>query len=188
MKLRRMGGQFGSHLRIADKLYMNVAKNAKITIGNNFTFTSGGGHNPITSNIHGYLKMNDGAELKIGNNSGISSATLWIKERITIGNNVLIGGGNLIMDTDCHSLDYMQRGARGGHDDQGRSIDQLNAKHAPIVIEDDVLIGARCIILKGVTIGARSVIGAGSVVTQSIPPDSIAAGNPCKVIKKINRK
>lgn len=53
----------------------------------------------------------------------------------------------------------------------------------PIVIEDDVLIGARSIVLKGVTIGARSVIGAGSVVVKDIPADCIAAGNPCKVIK-----
>ena len=54
-------------------------------------------------------------------------------------------------------------------------------------IEDDVLIGTRCIILKGVIIGARTVIGSGSVVTKSIPADCIAAGNPCKVIKYIER-
>lgn len=59
----------------------------------------------------------------------------------------------------------------------------MTAKSKPIVIEDDVMIGTRCIILKGVTIGARSVIGSGSVVTKSIPADSIAAGNPCRVIR-----
>lgn len=63
-------------------------------------------------------------------------------------------------------------------------MDSRYARSAPIVIEDDVLIGTGCIVLKGVTIGARSVIGAGSVVTRSIPEDSIAAGNPCKVIQK----
>ena len=47
------------------------------------------------------------------------------------------------------------------------------------------MIGTRCIILKGVTIGARSIIGSGSIVTKSIPSDCIAAGNPCKVIKYI---
>ena len=66
------------------------------------------------------------------------------------------------------------------------NIDSPNAHSQPIVIEDDVLIGTRCIILKGVTIGARSVIGAGSVVTKSIPEDCIAAGNPCKVIRCIS--
>ena len=54
-----------------------------------------------------------------------------------------------------------------------------------VIIEDNVLIGKRCIILKGVTIGARSIIGSGSVVTKSIPADCIAAGNPCKVIKQL---
>lgn len=187
LKLRRMGAQFGSHLRVADKLYMEVAKNAKISIGRNFTFRSEGGYNPITSNIRGYLRMDDGAVLIVGDNCGMSSTSIWIKERITIGNNVLFGGGILIMDNDCHSLDYMQRGMRGGCDNEGGFVDAMNAKRAPITIEDDVLIGARSIILKGVTVGARSVIGAGSVVTHSIPPDCIAAGNPCKVIKMINQ-
>ena len=53
---------------------------------------------------------------------------------------------------------------------------------------DDVWIGARCIILKGVTIGERSVIGAGSVVVSDIPADCIAAGNPCKVIRSISNE
>lgn len=64
--------------------------------------------------------------------------------------------------------------------------DSLTAASAPIVIKDDVLIGTRCIILKGVTIGARSIIAAGSIVTKSIPADCIAGGNPCKVIRKID--
>jgi acetyltransferase-like isoleucine patch superfamily enzyme len=56
---------------------------------------------------------------------------------------------------------------------------------APVTIEDDVWIGAQCIILKGVTIGARSIIGAGSVVTKDIPADCVAAGNPCRIIKEL---
>lgn len=56
---------------------------------------------------------------------------------------------------------------------------------APIVIEDDVWVGAHSFILKGVTIGARSIIGAGSVVTKNIPADCVAAGNPCRVIKNL---
>lgn len=66
--------------------------------------------------------------------------------------------------------------------------DGANKINSPIVIEDDVLIGVRCVILKGVTIGARSIIGAGSIVTKSIPADCIAAGNPAKVVKYINRE
>ena len=106
-------------------------------------------------------------------------------EKIIIGDNVRIGGDCIIMDTDAHNLDYKIRTSRKTNEN-GESIDVLSAKSKPIIIENDVLIGTRCIILKGVTIGARSIIGSGSVVTKSIPADCIAAGNPCKVIKYIN--
>ena len=79
-----------------------------------------------------------------------------------------------MIDTDCHPIDYSVR----------RNSNEGTCS-APIVIEDDVWIGAQSIVLKGVTIGARSIIGAGSVVTKSIPADCIAAGNPCKVIRTI---
>lgn len=55
----------------------------------------------------------------------------------------------------------------------------------PIVIEDDVFIGANCLILKGVTIGARSIVAAGSVVTRSVPADCIVGGNPARIIKRL---
>ncbi|OGM31314.1 hypothetical protein A2803_03930 [Candidatus Woesebacteria bacterium RIFCSPHIGHO2_01_FULL_44_21] len=67
------------------------------------------------------------------------------------------------------------------HDPQNFNI--VRAK--PITIGKNVWITTRCIILGGVTIGDNSVIGAGSVVTSDIPPKSFAAGNPCKVVKKI---
>ena len=56
----------------------------------------------------------------------------------------------------------------------------------PIKIEDGVWIGGGAILLPGVTIGRNSIIGAGSVVTRSIPPDCIAVGNPCRVIRKLS--
>ena len=65
------------------------------------------------------------------------------------------------------------------------SVDKLHKVDSEVIIEDDVFIGMNTIILKGVTIGARSIIGAGSVITKSIPSDCIAAGNPAKVIKRI---
>lgn len=58
--------------------------------------------------------------------------------------------------------------------------------HLPVTIEDGCWVGGGVIILPGVTIGKGSVIGAGSVVTKSIPADCLAAGNPCKIIRKIN--
>lgn len=144
----------------------------EISIGDNFYFSSGNGVNPIAGNSQGAVYVESGACLKIGDNVGMSSTRMWVHEGVVIGDNVKIGACVLITDTDAHPMDYMAR----------RTTNE-GTKSAPIVIEDDVWIGAHTIILKGVTIGARSVIGAGSVVTRSIPADSVAAGNPCRVIK-----
>ena len=109
----------------------------------------------------------------------MSSTVLWAKVGITIGDRVTVGANTVILDSDCHSLNHLDRWTEN---------DMKNCKCKPIVIEDDVLIGTGSYILKGAHIGARSIIGAGSVVTSNIPADSIAAGNPARVIRKINQK
>lgn len=154
---------------------VHITGSGRITIGDNFIMTSGEYINPISSNIQGCFYTDDPeAIISIGDNVGMSSTHIWIHKGLTIGNNVKIGANVLFMDTDCHPLDYYVR--RTSND---------GTYSAPIIIEDDVWIGAHSIVLKGVTIGARSVIGAGSVVTKSIPADCIAAGNPCKVIRTL---
>lgn len=137
-------------------------------------FSSGDAVNPIGSNLQGAIYVEGGASLTIGNDVGMSSTRMWIHDSIKIGDHVKIGGCVLMTDTDAHPIDFNVR----------RSSNK-GTKSALIVIEDDVWIGAHCIILKGVTIGARSIIGAGSVVTKSIPADCVAGGNPCRVIKNL---
>ena len=120
------------------------------------------------------------AELTIGDHTGISQTSIWCKSRITIGNHVDIGAGCLIFDSNFHSLDWNERSDR---------IEGVSkAINKPVTIGDNCFIGCRCIICKGVHIGPRSIIAAGSVVTKSIPADCIAGGNPCKVIRynKVN--
>jgi len=92
--------------------------------------------------------------------------------RVDIGDGVLIGP-NVQIYTATHPLDWKIR-------DKGLE----NAK--PVSIGSHVWIGGAAIILPGVSIGDRSVIGAGSVVTKDIPSDVLAAGNPCKVIRHLN--
>ena len=172
--LKAHGVVFGKNIQIPSKVLWLI-RGARITIGDNFYLSSGNGVNPIASNLQADVYVEPGATLTIGNNVGMSSTRLWIHESARIGTNVKIGGCVLITDTDAHPMDYMAR----------RSSNE-GTKSAPVVIEDDVWVGAHCIILKGVTIGARSIIGAGSVVTKSIPADCVAAGNPCRVIKSLN--
>lgn len=90
-----------------------------------------------------------------------------------IGNNVLIGSGCVICDSDAHPIHPSER--------QNHEL----TKSSPIIIGNDVFIGARSIILKGVTIGEGAVIGAGSVVTKDVPSMCVYAGNPAILIKKM---
>lgn len=166
-----------------NKVYITGYKTGKITIGDDFHFTSGDGINPICRNIRGCIHRGSPmAVISIGDHVGMSSPCIWINECLTIGNNVNIGGNCMILDTDVHQLDYL---VRRGDKDANLDAPTTTVQCAPVTIEDDVWIGANCQILKGVTIGTRSVIGAGSVVTKSIPADCIAAGNPCRVIRKM---
>ena len=173
MILRTYGAVLGKNIQIPGKVHWLI-RGSKVRVGDNLYFSSGDAVNPIGSNLQGAIYVESGASLTIGNDVGMSSTRMWIHESVTIGDNVKIGACVLITDTDAHPLDYLAR--RTSND---------RTKSAPIIIEDDVWVGAHSIILKGVTIGARSIIGAGSVVTKNIPADCVAAGNPCKVIKTL---
>jgi acetyltransferase-like isoleucine patch superfamily enzyme len=108
------------------------------------------------------------AIIRIGDYSSLGDRTqVHCSQSVTIGNYALIAWDVNILEHDYH--------APGG----GNPIPE------PITIEDEVWIACRCIILKGVTIGKGAIIGAGSVVTKSIPPYTFAAGNPARIIKKV---
>lgn len=174
VKFQLNGIKFGHKMTILG--HVSVVGPGKITIGDNFMMTSGCNINPISNNLQGaFFTDSPRSEIIIGDNVGMSSTRMWVHNRITIGNNVKIGAGVLLIDTDSHPINY-----------QIRRTSNDGTKSAPINIEDDVWIGAQSIILKGVTIGARSIIGAGSVITKDIPADCIAAGNPCQTIRKLS--
>lgn len=114
------------------------------------------------------------AELIVDDFSGFNGVLLYAANRIVIGKYVKVGGGTRIFDTDFHPLNY-----------EHRRNSLYNTKTAPVQIEDDVFIGTNCIICKGVHIGARSIVAAGSVVVKDIPSDEIWGGNPARFIRKI---
>jgi len=146
-----------------------------ISIGDNFKVNSGINYNTIGGDIITRLITSHGGKLVIGNNVGISNSTIYCINSIEISDNVYIGGGCKIWDTDFHSLNPIERVYLG----------DKKIKSYPILIEESVFIGASSIILKGVKIGKNSIIGAGSVVTKDVPSNEIWAGNPAKFIKSI---
>lgn len=177
LKFKFSGITFGDGLSVVGHVHVMMQTGAKIEIGEHFHCTSGDNTNPLSRIQRGcFVAERPESRIKIGNHVGVSSSCIWAKDSITIGDFVNIGADSILMDSDAHSMDWRLRMTCGPEDIAA-------AKCAPIVIEEHSFIGARCIILKGVTIGARSIIAAGSVVTKSIPADSVAGGNPCKVIK-----
>ena len=118
-----------------------------------------------------------GYNIEIGDNSGIGiNAQLNASGGVTIGKNVMMGPDVVILTQD-HK-----------HDDVTKSMMEQGFEKASVIIEDDVWIGIRVIILAGVRIGRSSIIGAGAVVTKDIPPFSIAGGNPARAIKQRESK
>ncbi len=134
----------------------------------------------------------DRASIRIGNNSFLgSSSVLNSRKSITIGDNVLIAEQCFIQDHNSHSTDYITRrddidfaiARHLGEPKLNKGFDQV--EESPINIGNDCWIGFRSIILKGVNLGSRSIIAAGSVVTKSFPSDVIVAGNPAKIVKEL---
>ncbi|MFW0716674.1 acyltransferase [Pedobacter sp. N23S346] len=168
---------FGRGLKSNGIPYLDISPSGKMSIGEDFKMNNGGRYNMIGRQQKCCFVVSQGAALVIGQNVGMSAVAIICSDRITIGNNVKIGGNTVIYDTDFHSTDYLQR--------KNWDQDVANRKSAAVLIGNDVFIGAHTTILKGVKIGSRSIIGAGSVVTKDIPQDEIWAGNPARLIKII---
>ena len=126
------------------------------------------------STIEDFSTINNGVgDVFIGNRSLVGMSNVIIGP-VTIGNNVIL------------AQNIVASGLNHEYRDVTLSINDQPILVAPIVIEDDCWIAANAVITLGVTIGKHSVVAAGAVVTKSIPPFSIAAGNPAKVIKQYN--
>ncbi len=117
-----------------------------------------------------------GAELSLGRGVRMSGTTICAAERVQVGDRCVIGANVTLADTDFHSLDPNLRSSPD---------DARLAKTSPVEIASDVFIGGGSTILKGVQIGRGAVIGAGSIVTRSVPEMTIVAGNPARIIGKV---
>ena len=139
-----------------------------IVIGKNCSFRSLASSNLIGVNRRCIFSLHSKkSELIIGDNCGFSGTVIGCFTKIVLGNNVRCGANTLITDSDWHLDDPRSNAPK------------------PVFIDDNVWLGEGVKVLKGVKIGKNTLIGAGSVVVKDIPPNVIAAGNPCKVIKSI---
>jgi acetyltransferase-like isoleucine patch superfamily enzyme len=175
-RLQATGALIGKGVKAVGAAIITLHPDSEIRVGNQVTLisksfaTALGVHHPIILRT-----LAAGARIEIGRGTGISGGSICAARLVTIGEETRLGANVTITDSDFHSL---QPANRSGHSHASIGI-------AEVHIGSRVLIGTNSIVLKGVTIGDNCVIGAGSVVTKNIPANSIAAGNPCRVLREL---
>lgn len=139
--------------------------------------------------LFGLLQALCGGKIQIGDNFYMGSGTvLQSKEQIVIGNNAIISNNVLIVDNNNHPIEPEKRMHMSQAENyMGSSLWSWEySQSKPIVIEDNVWIGRDAVIMKGVTVGRGSIVALRAVVTHDVPPYSVVAGNPAKVVKQLN--
>lgn len=155
--------------------FIVIKNRGRINLRRNVVISSSSLSNPVGNRGKTIFMCSPNGKIDIGNNVSISNTLIFSQECVTIEDNVMIGGGVQIWDTDFHPLDL--------HDRIIHNISEI--KKEPVLLKNGCFIGANSIILKGVTIGEKSIIGAGSVVSKNIPSNEIWAGNPARYIKSL---
>lgn len=174
---RIQGVELGHGVRFLGRPQLDVWPGSVIQIGEGATLISRSRSNAIGLSGPVRIRTLDSAAIVvIGKDSGLSGTIITCAMDVSIGSGCLIGADVLIIDTDLHPVRPLNR----RH--QGRPPGE---PHHRIALGDNVFVGARSIILKGVKLGENCVVGAGSVVTRSFSANSLVAGNPAQQISKI---
>ena len=178
--------KYGKNLLLKGVPVIINKSGATIIIGNNVTIKSS-----FLSNLVGLYSRTiivtriPGAEIVIGDNVGISGATIYARKGIRIGKNTCIGGNVKILDNDFHPIEVEIRNKLLNNPNGGNS-DFVPVK--PIVIGKNCFIGCNSIILKGTILGDGCVVGAGAVVSGEFEDNCVIVGNPARVIKKLEER
>jgi acetyltransferase-like isoleucine patch superfamily enzyme len=178
LSLSIQGCSYGKGFMTTGACSFKARTEKSILLGKNVSLLAGWRSNRVGLSGMVLLQTLGKGHIEIGDGSGGSSVTLSSRSRISIGQNVCLGGNVRVLDHDFHALDHLSR--RLAMDEQQQSI-----RTQPIVIGDDVFIGTNAIILKGVTLGDRCIVAAGAVVFRgNYPPDCIISGNPAVVMRQ----
>lgn len=163
----RQAAKFDRHGPVYAGAGVRIRKRfARIELGDGVKFGHGAGIGAAGRGPSDLAVLRIGAHTIIGDRTHVNCQTA-----ISIGSHCAISWDVEILDCDMHAIVA----------EDGQPLPH----RAPVVIEDRVWIGTRALILKGVTIGHDSIVAAGAVVTSSVPPHSICAGNPAKVIRHV---
>ena len=175
--LRLLGVEVGAGCRFEGLPMVSLADGARITLGRDVVIWSREGSSGGIAHPTILAALEPHSSIVVGEGTGISGASIVARRRVEIGRRVLIGAGAGIWDTDFHSLDPAQRRVHATRD----------AACAAVQIEDEVFVGARTLILKGVTLHSQAVVGAGAVVTKDVGAGAIVFGNPARVVGTVRR-
>lgn len=166
----------GGTILINGKIYNNIENKMKLQIGDRFICDG------ILDTLGGKGSIDIGDSVYIGPNTRICSY-----KKIIIGNHVLVSHNCNIFDSNSHPTNYLERRVDYLNIiDNGCGNENEEVDCGEVIIGDDVWIGANSCIMKGVKIGTRSIVAAGSIVTKDVPSDVIVAGNPAKIIKNLD--
>ena len=181
--MKAMKVDYGARLLLKGVPVIFNHRGARMSIGRNVTVKSS-----FLSNLVGLYSRTiivtraQGAVIEIGDNVGISGATIYARKGVYIGENTCIGGNCKILDNDFHPID---------EEDRIRLLQDAHGGDSELVPSREIHIGKNCflgcntIILKGTVLGDGCVVGAGAVVSGRFEERCVIAGNPAKVIRRL---
>jgi acetyltransferase-like isoleucine patch superfamily enzyme len=176
VRLRFNGVEIQSGLLVTGWLRLCLHPRSRVKIGRNVVIRSGHYDNPVGAYVPTSIFVGDAGFLEVQDGAGLSNCTIIAYERISIGPSAFLGGGTRVYDSNFHPLDLRKRVSRS---------DPPLTK--PVDIGAGAFVGGHSLILKGVSIGDRAIVGAGSVLTRSVPADEIWAGNPARFVRAVGK-
>ena len=175
-KLIYQGFSIGRNAKAWGLFSIQLMDSSNLSIGDDFHLISCGRRSAINQFSRAQFTVFPGASIVLGRHVGLNGTTISSKRSISIGDDTMIAANTIIVDSDFHTL----------WPPEDRWKTTTSSSDRDVVIGKNVWIGMNCLILKGTVIGDNSIIGAGSVVSGEIPSNSLAVGNPARVIKFLN--
>jgi acetyltransferase-like isoleucine patch superfamily enzyme len=172
LRLRMHGATVGGGLRVRGPLRLYCHRTGRIRIGDDCRIQSGFAGNPVGGSSRMAIWVGPAGRLSVGDRVGMSNSTIVCMDSVTIEDEVFIGGGSSVYDTNFHSLDAGERSRPGNP----------GARTAPVTIRRRAFVGGHAILLKGAAIGEAAVIGAGAVVRSVVPDGETWFGNPARPV------